>query len=61
MEISDGTKITDKGTYEIPAGEKVLLITPGGGGYGNPIYRDQNLIKNDLKLGLVTKEKNKKN
>ena len=61
VEISDGTKITDKGTYEIPAGEKVLLITPGGGGYGNPIDRDQNLINNDLRLGLVTKEKNKKN
>ena len=55
VKISDGTKIKDKGTYIIPKGKKVIIITPGGGGYGNPKERDQNQIKNDIKFGLVTK------
>ena len=55
VKISDGTKIKDKGTYIIPKGKKVIIITPGGGGYGNPKDRDQNQIKNDIKFGLVTK------
>lgn len=55
VKISDGTKIKDKGTYIIPKGKKVIIITPGGGGYGNPKDRDQNQIKNDIKFGLVNK------
>ncbi|WP_256461698.1 hydantoinase B/oxoprolinase family protein [Acuticoccus sp. I52.16.1] len=34
--LSDGTKLKGKGTQEIPAGKRLCLETPGGGGYGTP-------------------------
>lgn len=56
VEITDGTQITDKGTYEIPSGERVVLQTPGGGGFGKPQNRDATALNNDLSLGLISKE-----
>ena len=48
-------KLKIKERIYIPKGKKVIIITPGGGGYGNPKDRDQNQIKNDIKFGLVNK------
>lgn len=52
--ISDGTQVTDKGMYKIPAGERVILQTPGGGGYGNPADRCKKALERDLSDGLVS-------
>ncbi|MAL97721.1 MAG: 5-oxoprolinase [Alteromonadaceae bacterium] len=54
--ISDGTRITDKGMYRIPAGERVILQTPGGGGYGQPAARDSAALDRDLADGLVSED-----
>lgn len=54
--ISDGTRIVDKGLYKIPAGERVILETPGGGGFGNPAERDKEAVARDLANGLISKE-----
>ena len=54
--ISDGTRIVDKGLYKIPAGERVILETPGGGGFGNPAERDKQAVARDLANGLISKE-----
>lgn len=54
--ISDGTQITDKGMYRIPAGERVILQTPGGGGFGNPADRDEAVLERDLSDGLVSQD-----
>lgn len=35
-------------------GQRVRLETPGGGGYGNPNSRPQNLIDNDIEQGYVS-------
>ena len=43
-----------KGLQEIPAGERFLLHTPGGGGLGDPRRRDAAAIATDLKNGLVS-------
>lgn len=32
--LSDGTVILDKGVHEVPAGARLVLEMPGGGGYG---------------------------
>ena len=56
VEITDGTIIDDKGTYQIPAGEKLILVTPGGGGFGNPQNRDCKALAGDLAQGLITRE-----
>ena len=49
-------KVTDKGNYQVPAGERVILQTPGGGGFGDPAARDSALLERDLSEGLVSKE-----
>lgn len=54
--ISDGTRVTDKGMYTIPAGERLILQTPGGGGIGCPGKRDRNALAQDLSYGLVSPE-----
>jgi N-methylhydantoinase B len=38
----------------IPAGERLVLETPGGGGYGNPKERPRELVRHEVKLGLVS-------
>jgi N-methylhydantoinase B len=51
-----GTQLEGKGLQEIPAGERLLLHTPGGGGLGDPRRRDGKAIAADLKNGLVSPE-----
>src|SRR5215813_7210936 len=43
-----------KGTQEIPAGERLILRTPGGGGLGDPRRRDAGALAADLRNGLVS-------
>jgi N-methylhydantoinase B len=42
------------GRYEMKAGERFLLQTAGGGGYGKPVERDPAAINRDLAEGYVT-------
>jgi N-methylhydantoinase B len=56
VHITDGTKITDKGNYRIPAGERLILQTPGGGGFGTPADRDRGAVARDLSNGLISDE-----
>lgn len=60
VSISDGTRITDKGTYKVPAGERLILQTPGGGGFGNPAGRDPKALARDLAHGLISEDAAKK-
>ncbi|MEO0387022.1 MAG: hydantoinase B/oxoprolinase family protein [Pseudomonadota bacterium] len=56
VRITDGTTITDKGIYRIPAGERLILQTPGGGGIGDPTRRDRDAVTRDLADGLISDE-----
>ncbi len=56
VEITDGTQITDKGNYRIPAGETLILQSPGGGGFGKPNHRDKSAVMQDLAHGLISGE-----
>ena len=49
-----GKQLEGKGLQEIPAGEHLLLHTPGGGGLGDPRHRDAAMIAADLKNGLIS-------
>jgi len=56
-----GTK--SKGKFSrvvLKKGDKVLIISPGGGGFGNPSKRDLLLVLEDVKEGLVSSEKARK-
>ena len=55
---SNGEKVTlpSKVTIDISRGDKLIIRTPGGGGYGDPSNRDIRKIIQDIENGLVTKE-----
>jgi N-methylhydantoinase B len=53
---SDGRSFDGKGTFEIPAGVKVIVQTPGGGGFGNAFSRDPALVALDVLKGLILPE-----
>jgi N-methylhydantoinase B/oxoprolinase/acetone carboxylase alpha subunit len=40
----------------ITRGQKILICTPGGGGYGDPESRDPDLVLEDLKNGYISPE-----
>jgi len=54
VHITDGTEVLDKGLYKIPAGEKLVLQTPGGGGFGDPSKREKQAVRRDLAHGLIS-------
>jgi N-methylhydantoinase B len=49
------------GRYEMKAGERFLLQTAGGGGYGKPAERDRAAIDRDIAEGYVTTDGAHKN
>ena len=50
-----GTALRGKGRQVIPAGEVLVVETPGGAGLADPAQRDPALVARDLKAGLVTR------
>ena len=44
------------GRYDMKAGERFLLQTAGGGGYGDPSKRDREAVLRDIAEGYVSKE-----
>ena len=48
VRLSSGKKLRGKGKQIIPAGEKLIMGLPGGGGYGNPSERDSDLAQKDI-------------
>ena len=45
-----------KGVVRIPAGERLIFETPGGGGFGNPAQRAPEALATDLEDGLVSRD-----
>ncbi|MBV9914946.1 MAG: hydantoinase B/oxoprolinase family protein [Solirubrobacterales bacterium] len=43
--------------FELVPGDVVLYTWQGGGGYGDPLERDPDLVRRDLELGLITSER----
>jgi N-methylhydantoinase B len=53
---ASGERLHPKRQQRIPAGERVILKLPGGGGYGDPLERDPDLVRRDVEDGLVSQE-----
>ncbi len=51
---STAMPLKGKGAQEIPAGERLIVHTPGGAGLGKPALRDKALVERDLRDGLVS-------
>jgi N-methylhydantoinase B len=55
---ADGSeeKLPSKVTIEIHRGDTLIIRTPGGGGYGDPLERNHEKIREDVLNGLVSPE-----
>ena len=51
--LADGERLPGKGRHLVPAGARLVLQTPGGGGMGRPDQRDPNARREDRDAGLV--------
>ena len=52
--LASGEKLRGKGTQMVTQGQRLIVHTPGGGGYGDPKARDHTHVKTDLENGLVS-------
>jgi N-methylhydantoinase B len=52
--MPDERETPASGRYELPAGERLLAQSAGGGGYGDPRKRDPAALKRDIAEGYVS-------
>ena len=53
--LDDATPMRPKGWQHVPAGRRLVLELPGGGGYGDPARRAPEARERDLVRGYMTK------
>jgi len=56
IELASGSLLQAKGRQVVPAGDRLVLSMPGGGGYGDPLERDVALVVEDLRDGFISRE-----
>ncbi|MFB6068776.1 MAG: hydantoinase B/oxoprolinase family protein [Halobacterium sp.] len=56
VNLLDGDAVGAKTTREVPAGTTIRILTPGGGGYGDPADRDGAAIEADLADGKMSED-----
>lgn len=54
LSLKSGAKMRGFGRQPIPAGDRVVVETPGGAGIGDPKARPHALVERDVRDGLVT-------
>ena len=54
--LASGSAFRGKGFQTVPPGDRLLVLTPGGGGIGAPGERNAERLSADLAEGLVTPE-----
>jgi N-methylhydantoinase B len=52
--FSSGEELLGKGVHVVPAGARLVIETPGGGGLGDPGARNPEALRRDLEAGLVS-------
>jgi N-methylhydantoinase B len=53
LSLATGASLAIKGLQIIPAGDRLIVEMPGGGGYGDPFARDPALVARDVHYGLI--------
>jgi N-methylhydantoinase B len=57
VELASGKTLPPKAHSSIPAGDRLRILMPGGGGYGDPRKRPADKVAEDVARGLVSIEK----
>ncbi len=52
--LPSGTSLKAKGRQTVPAGQRLIMEMPGGGGYGNSFERDVTAVAEDVRNELVS-------
>ena len=53
--LRSGARLKSKGAQAVPAGDRLVLKMPGGGGLGDPLTRDVSKVLEDVVNGLVSR------
>ncbi|MEM7505611.1 MAG: hydantoinase B/oxoprolinase family protein [Pseudomonadota bacterium] len=56
IHLRSGPALAGKGEQEIAAGDLLIFETPGGGGYGDPLTRDADMVARDARQDLISTE-----
>lgn len=59
LSLGSGFAMKVKGFQVIPAGDRLIVEMPGGGGYGDPFARDPAQVARDVRFGLIAPEEAK--
>lgn len=54
LRLASGAELQAKGRQLVPAGDRLVVETPGGAGLGAPLARDPARLASDLRQGLVS-------
>ncbi|NWG92844.1 MAG: hydantoinase B/oxoprolinase family protein [Parvularculaceae bacterium] len=54
--LDDGTPMRGMGREIVPAGRRLIVETPGGGGSGDPAERDRAAVAQDVRAGFVSED-----
>ncbi|MBI1778422.1 MAG: hydantoinase B/oxoprolinase family protein [Proteobacteria bacterium] len=54
--LGSGAALATKATHVVPAGDRLVVELPGGGGLGEPTERPPERVKADIAAGLVSPE-----
>ena len=52
--LASGPRFDDKAVHTVPAGDRLIVELPGGGGLGDPQRRSPDLVRADLEAGYVS-------
>ena len=56
IELVSGKQLPPKAHSSVPAGDRLRVSMPGGGGYGDPMKRNPEKVAEDVMLGLVSRD-----
>jgi N-methylhydantoinase B len=54
IQLRSGQHLSGKGQHQIPAGDRVFILSPGGGGVGDPRQRGRAEVEADLANELIS-------
>lgn len=56
LRLRSGPVLKGMGRQTVPAGDRLIVEFPGGGGFGDPLEREPELVAVDARRGLISLE-----